>query len=773
MRFKGLILMLAVLLLAGFLKVNIASGCEGVALGPRITSVIYLRAIADAYGIVQVSSLGEQNFGSPIESLAFFDTPKIFGQIVDEVERELRGRIYNFERIIAEVNYLLDKHKDEIKKQTGVEIKVDEIRPKLEAKLSSRGVYKYVNQFLDALGVSPDDKVGEYTRLGVYPVLQDPRWSGAGDLNRGSMVYEDKTISGNTVKGVITDWMIAMELSGLRIDDIKRVMKKGFARYASDDKEKIKFKDLEGNEITWSIKDAVNHYLGEEFNPRNPEHLRAFMNLCSELYLGQNYVPQDLVIKGLGYLVDNAEAYYMKEFFTTGREFNKEKGRWETVLLKGGNGDKIGNEYYSYWGQRIYLMREVLGLLNKTHYYGRDLSLTDPTDAGLVSSFVDRYYAMIRDLCYNPLGQSWNVSEEKAKEGIRKEALTRLTDYIKIGPELIPVISKAYDIRVDLTARNYEGEYSRRKLSEWSEIAYMLKTYGNMSTDKAVSTVSSIMPVKGKEGEGIGNQRDKILGLIRQYYNTFGWGDMTGFLDKDPKTWEVEDSKLYTGMIYTVCNVLKWKDMFNEGSNFDFDDAVSEVKKMFEISQQAGLPEMVLDYLGADDYHQLPLNDGRYSGKIMFWQQVLYAYYKKTGDLEKAKEYVSYQLKARELIRRELEKGAVRDILGSYQTLTAFEAFENKLEADLSNLQQVLQQAGEVKDKISWRDVPNLAAELATPETLLWPVLTSDASEFKFPEISQEAKSQLGYQPEEDTGFATVVPPQEPEPVATLDVPVL
>ena len=128
---------------------------------------------------------------------------------------------------------------------------------------------------------------------------------------------------------------------------------------------------------------------------------------------------------------------------------------------------------------------------------------------------------------------------------------------------------------------------------------------------------------------------------------------------------------------------------------------------------------------------------------------------------EKAKEYVSYQLKARQLIRQAL--GA--DVLGSYPDLTAFEAFENKLEADLSNLQQVLEQARKVEDKIEWSDVPNLAGILGTPETYLWPVLPSQSSEFQFPEISPKAKSyinsQLGYQPEEDTGFATV-PPQEP-----------
>ncbi len=770
MKRKGLIVVAVLILSVG----SVCYACEGVyQLAPRLISYYYLQALASAYGINFEGWDGKRTFSPPVDSETSITTPEVFSQIMEDVGRMFEGKIYSFERLIAEINAELYSKRDDVKKELGVEIigegGTNEIRSRLETYLNKKLGSK-VDKLLATLGVDGNKPV-EITRLGVYPVVSDPDLSlaTATITDRNNQSYVPHTIN-TTIRGLVMDWAIGSWLSGLKPAVISDIL------------DTINFLLGEnpvlgdGKKFSKSFKEAISYYLGEELDFNNPEHLMALLNIGEEIALGGVYTPWDLVKMGAEEIVDQAEAYFNQEFYTP----PSKKGQKEPDT-----NIELAEKVYEFTGMKIYLTRRVLDLLNETNYYGRTLDLSDSYDAGLVASFVDRFYAVLREENYNPASEQWSPKPMSVED-----ALGLIEAYINVAHDIKPYLEEVYG-SIPLLAKGWEAEQKRRTLSQWAEVGYRFVKYGGMTYDEAVNAVRKLLPKKGEKS-------NNIIDLIGKRYEEFNekTADRVRAEYSQPiEEWykdELVDE--YNGMVSSLYDVvMKWSPMFGLPDKVDVGKAIEVIDDMLTVANEAGLPQLVKnDYLGIKGIYDL--KKGAHSGKYMFWAQMLYSLYKKAGNLQKARDYVYLQLKARQLVR---EKAKIFKIGINPRQWDGFGALENLLEGDLSNLNEVVDAASRLQDPYNFSDLGDIVEEFAEPTVHLWPVTPEEAKKFEFPLISEDAinllvneglikpeevqrfrdegliassTAGLSLPEEEDTGFATV-PPQEP--VADLGLPLL
>lgn len=773
MKKAGLIVM-AVLFAGGIL--NFSYGCVGVfEAGPKLLTYYYLYAIKVAYGIDSFRGYhGGRKFYPPSDARTRITTPEVFKEILNEVANTFSGKIWSFERVIAEVNAELYNKRDEIKDQIGFEIigegEKNEIRAKLEKCLESH-LGSEIDALLQKLGVDGDKQVS-MERLGVYPVVSDPALCLAtGD--RFNEPYETHTIN-TTIRGLVMDWVIENWLAGLDPAITSNIL--DTINYLLDENPDLG----DGKTFSKPFRDAIAYYLGKDkLHPDNPEDLMALLNIGREISLGGVYTPWDLVtIMGLEKLVDQVEAYFNQEFYTPPIE----KDQDEPAANK-----EIAEKIFEFTGMKIYITRRILNLLNETNYFGRQLSLNNPYDAGIVGSFVDRFYGVLREANYNPTpnlppDQRW---KKKGKMTI-EDALGLVEAYIKIAKDIKPYLEKVYG-RIPLLERGYQAEKQRGILAQWTEAGYRFVKYGGMSPEEAVEAIRQLLPG--------GDKSSRIIDLIAKMW--VGFGDKTeqqvrGAYSKSADEWLEEEVNQYNGMVSTLYDVpMKYSKMFGLADNVDLKTAIDAVDEMLTVANEAKLPQLVKEYLGVEGWYNL--GRGERSGKYMFWAQVLYSLYKQTGDLQKATDYVYLQLKARQLVR---EKSRIEPAK-SLDRWNGFNAIENVLEGDLSNLRNVADTVSRIKDPVGLSDLGRLLEPFSSEtKTRLWPATPDEADSFSFPLISEDAVQLLVEEklvtpeeveryrsegliasssaelspPQEETGFATV-PPQEP--VAEVDVPLL
>ena len=759
MKRSGLIAIVVLVLMTGSVSYAYIGGIYPS--GPRLVTYCYLQALAAAYNLNFEGHLGKRTFSPPVDSETSITTPEVFSQILEEVANMFEGRIYSFERLIVEINAELYNKRRDIKEELGLEIigegGANEIRSRLEAYVEER-LGSRIDELLATLGVDGSQPV-EITRLGVYPVVSVPDLCLATNPDRNNQSYKVHTIN-TTIRGVVMDWVIGSWLSGFDPAVISNIL--DTINFLLEENPVLG----DGERFSKSFKEAISYYSGEELDFNNPEHLMALLNIGMEIALGGIYTPWDLVRMGAEEIVDQAEAYFNQEFYTPPSIKGQETP--DTNI-------ELAEKVYEFSGMKIYLTRRVLELLNETNYYGRELDLNNSYDAGLVDSFVSRFYAVLREENYNPASRQWDPTPMSIDE-----ALGLIEFYISVAQKIKPHLEEAYG-RIPLLETGYQAEEQRRILSQWAEIGYRFVRYGGMSAEEAVNAARQLLPKRGDKWE-------EIVDLIAKRYE--GFEEQTADQVRADYSQPVEQwykDKLvdeYNGMVSSLYEVaMKWSPMFGLQGEVDVENAIEVIDDMLIVANEAGLPRLVKnDYLGISGMYDL--KKGERSGKYMFWAQVLYSMYKKTGDLQKARDYVYLQLKARQLVR---EKARIFKMGINPRQWDGFSALENLLEGDLSNLNEVVDAASRLRDPIKFSDLPYIVEEFTEPQVHLWPVTPEEAEGFEFPLIREEAVELLVNEglitseevqrfrdeglitsattglslPEEDTGFATV-PPQEP-----------
>jgi len=340
-------------------------------------------------------------------------------------------------------------------------------------------------------------------------------------------------------------------------------------------------------------------------------------------------------------------------------------------------------------------------------YYGRQLSMTDSYEAGLINSWVDSVFDKIREKNYDPVNQSFTGSYTLA------QATASIENFIDIAKDLKPAMEAVYG-SLPITDKGHAGEHARNLVNIYSNLALTLQENGVVANKQdAVTKVSQLLP---GVSNGVG-----LLDKFKELYAAAGVSKTDSYFKTDK-----DGQMAYAGFLTAAVSMLDYDNYFGIGSE-SFEDIFGsdgELVNMIDMGLEMGLVDKVKEYLG--ERGDLSIDEGYIAGIYTFWNQVLYAAVENLGQ-EDGKDYVWQQLDARTELRQALQDVGIYES-NNARTVGILGAFERGLDGSLSNLQSSLDEVinlinsqgidrGNYQQKLS----DGILDNLSDPEFYLYP----------------------------------------------------
>jgi len=441
----------------------------------------------------------------------------------------------------------------------------------------------------------------------------------------------------------------------------------------------------------------MKKYLGGSIDANNPEHLSALLYFGQLQYTLTALPPAELVRMGYGKILAQVEAIE-KDWFTRADK----KGR--IIDSKSDISDATISKYIS---TRLDLATIFKAKLNQVDYYGRQLSMTDSYEAGLINSWVDSVFDKIREKNYDPVNQSFTGSYTLA------QATASIENFIDIAKDLKPAMEAVYG-SLPITDKGHAGEHARNLVNIYSNLALTLQENGVVANKQdAVTKVSQLLP---GVSNGVG-----LLDKFKELYAAAGVSKTDSYFKTDK-----DGQMAYAGFLTAAVSMLDYDNYFGIGSE-SFEDIFGsdgELVNMIDMGLEMGLVDKVKEYLG--ERGDLSIDEGYIAGIYTFWNQVLYAAVENLGQ-EDGKDYVWQQLDARTELRQALQDVGIYES-NNARTVGILGAFERGLDGSLSNLQSSLDEVinlinsqgidrGNYQQKLS----DGILDNLSDPEFYLYP----------------------------------------------------
>jgi hypothetical protein len=650
---------------------------EGVVLGntPRRIIFNYLKFL------VEVGALEEFQFTSgiledkaPDDGLISIKNNKVLNDILNEIDFEYTSEYWTREMIIGSVNEALQGKGYDLNGLGSQVVSFIQASPLLRTSIEEMEFF---------LEIDLDQRVSVSANL-VYPVVNNIRY--LGNTQAAWSVPEIEM----SMMELLQMNQINSYISGVADGNIAN----GFSKAI---------------DLAYSVE--MKKYLGGDVDVNNPEHLSAL------LYFGQlqdtliKLFPVELIKMGYGKILAQVEAIE-NDWFTRADK----KGR--IIDSKPDISDATVSKYIS---TRLDLATIFQAKLNEVDYYGRQLSITDSYEAGLINSWVDAVFDKMREKNYNPVSQSFTGSYTLA------QATASIENFIDIAKDLKPAMEAVYG-SLPITDKGRAGEHARNLVNIYSNLALTLQENG-VATDKkdAVEKVSKLLP-------GVSNGA-ALLNKFKELYAAAGVSKSDSYF----KT-EQDGQMAYAGFLTVAVSMLDYDNYFGIG-NESFEDIFGsdgELVKMINTGLEMGLVDKVKEYLGESG--DLSMDEGYIAGIYTFWNQVLYAAVENLGE-ENGKDYVWQQLDARTELRQALQDVGIYEA-NNARTAGILGAFERGLDGSLSNLQSSLDEVinlinsqgidrGNYQQKLSDGVLDNLS----DPKFYLYPRSVDESNEWNWSDL--------------------------------------